>query len=67
MPQDGIIEELLSPLTSPIVVVLKADGNLYFCNDFWRLNQFGIGLFFFLDLYIIQQFNLIINSIFNTA
>lgn len=38
MLQDGIIEDLSSPWSSLIVVVLKPNGSLRLCNDFWRLN-----------------------------
>lgn len=37
--QDRIIEESVSPWSSPIIAVPKLDGGLKIYNDFWRLKQ----------------------------
>ncbi|KAL1263246.1 hypothetical protein QQF64_005985 [Cirrhinus molitorella] len=35
----GVIEPSRSPWSSPIIMVLKLDGTLHFCNDFRWLNE----------------------------
>jgi hypothetical protein len=41
MEKRGTIEQLDSPLSLPVVLVRKENGNLHFCADYRKMNDYS--------------------------